>query len=219
MQSIEAVLNASFQPPSGFTKRLIYGGSSLITGAFTTLLQNPAYFGGFTYSSEWELFQTAVHGRTLAQEFGLRGDFDSLKDATKSKVVMIIDAPSNDIAVATYADQATAIAAGQTLYTGTTVPFQNNLKTNTIIPIVPTCIARTGFQTGTGNFREDARLAYNAAVIAGGVTNSHAVSDRAADARLSNPADTTYFAADGTHLTNLGTSILAAIDQAKVLAA
>jgi hypothetical protein len=132
---------------------------------------------------------------------------------------MVIDAPSNDIAVATYADQATAIAAGQTLYTGTTVPFQSNLKTNTIIPIVPTCIARTGFQTGTGNFREDARLAYNAAVVAGGsrtAMQSRIVQQmRGCQIRLTRRT----YAADGAHLTNLGYSVLAAIDQVKILAA
>jgi hypothetical protein len=51
MQAVEASVNASFLPVTNFTKRLIYGGSSLITGSFATLLQNPPYWGGFTYSS------------------------------------------------------------------------------------------------------------------------------------------------------------------------
>lgn len=219
MQSIEGVLNTAFSTPSGFTKRLIYGGSSLVTSAYSVQMQNPPFLGGFTNATDWEVFNTAVYGRTLATEFSNRTDYDNLYDATKLKNVCIIDAPSNDIATASYASQAAAITAGQSLYSTTTASFVSNLKTHNITPIVPTIIARQGFQTGTGNFYEDARLAYNTAAVAGGVTNGHAVSDRASDSRLSDPTNMTYFYTDGIHLALPGRIALAGIDQAKVLAA
>lgn len=225
MQSVEAALAASFQPQTAFSKLLVYGGTSLFLGQGATLNQQPAWQAGFGRGpkvdvGDWKTYVMAVGGQTLATEYANRVNYTNLYDGTKSKNVCVIGDPTNDAVAATYADQATAEAAADTMYTGTTLPFVAALKVPGFAVIASTMIAR-GTVT-TANFKEYFRLRYNANVLAGAVANGYTVSDRASNTHFDAPADTadtTYYQADVTHLTNLGYLTAVGYDKAAILAA
>lgn len=78
--------------------------------------------------------------------------------------------------------------------------------------IVCTIFARSAFDAT----EELVRAAVNADILANGATYGSAVCDLAGDARLQNPADTTYFDADGTHLNNAGYGVVASLVKAVI---
>jgi lysophospholipase L1-like esterase len=78
--------------------------------------------------------------------------------------------------------------------------------------IVATMLPRTDC---TGSC-ETERVAYNTLVTGGATANGYTVDDLAADSRLQNPNDTTYFAADKIHLNDSGYGVVAS-DAAAVI--
>lgn len=75
--------------------------------------------------------------------------------------------------------------------------------------IVLTCLPRTNVGTPAGF--ETQRTAFNASVRANWRTFADAMADVAADSRLSDSTDTTYFNADLVHLTATGNAVVASI--------
>ncbi len=215
MATLNAWATSAFQIPTVIpTKRLVYGGSSLIYGQGSTFLRNPLQL--MALDTSWDADNMAYPGHTLATEYANRVAYEFAQyDATKSKNVLVIDAPSNDIQAQTFSSQAQAQSWADTLYTNTTLPFVSSAKTAGFSGIgVPTIIARGSFTTA--NFGESARQEYNSQVVAGAAANGYVAADRASDARLGNTGNTAYFAADATHLTDVGYAILAAIDLAAI---
>lgn len=221
MQTVEAAMNASFVPQTSFGSVLIYGGTSLMLGQGATLNQQPPWQSGFGRGpmadvGDWKTYLMSVGGQTLATEFTNRQNYINLIDATKKNVCLIGDI-TNDLAGPTYGDQPTAQAAADAFYNGTTLALVSALKTAGCTVVVPTMIARGPYTTV--NFKEDARLRYNADVIAGAAANGYRVSDRGGNANFDANADTsvtTCYQADATHLTNYCYGIVARIDKAAI---
>ena len=217
MQLMEAELARCFSPVTGQTKRVVYNGSSLIGGFGLVANQYPTWIAGYGQPQEptWEVFNLSSVA-TVQGEYGLRASFVSFYDATKTRNVYVTDAASNDISNASaFANQAAAETFADTTYSTYTLPLVAYHKTTGYALVVPTIIARSDHTTA--NFREYARLRYNANVRSGAAANGYRASDRAAT--LSNFSDTTYFQGDGTHLTTAGSAALAAIDKTEILAA
>lgn len=208
-------------PTATPTKRLIYAGSSLITAWFSTLGQTPLFQMGLDYNT-WDAFAAGVGGQSLSTQYTNRVAQEfALYDGTKSKNVLVIDAPSNDIQAATYANQAAAEAAADSIYNTITLPFIAAWKAKGAgcVAVVPTIIARGSFDTAT-NFKQYALLRYNSNVVSGAVANGYTVSDRYGDSRLQNASNGAYFnLGDNTHLVNAGYAVMAVIDKAAILAA
>jgi len=219
IQATAAALRASFSITDSFTKRLVASGSSLGMGVGSTNNQTSWYQAGFGTASlpDWELMNVAVSGETQDQAYTGRSKMTAQYSASFSKCMAYIGSATNDFAAAvSYADQATAEAAATTLYNNTTLPFVSALKTAGFGGVVvATTFARVALTTA--NFTEYARLKHNQLVIAGAAANGYVVSDHAGDSRLQNSADTTYFNADGTHLTNAGYAVVASLDRPAVL--
>jgi hypothetical protein len=222
MQSVEAAINAPFNLQSSFTKRVVYGGSSLVPGYQSTSNQQAPWQSGFGKSSlgpipDWEPILMGVAARSLATEYSIRAVYAGLYDGTKQANVCIIDAPSNDISLATVTDHANAVTQATTLFNNTTVPFVQYLQGIGFQVVVPTCIARGTFTTV--NFKEDYRQAYNALVIANAATYGYTVAQRttagptnALDTQAVAVSDTTTYP-DGTHLSNRDYAYMGAADR------
>lgn len=216
--AIIAALNSAYRAPTSWPNRLVYGGSSLNAGKYTTYNQVPHRLANW---SGWEIYNFGtVNGQTLATQFANRAREYGLYNASQY-CVHTLDAPSNDIQAATFTSQADAETWADDFFgvtntaraTNTTLPFLAASKAagfNKVV--VPTCIARGTFTTV--NFKEYARLRYNLNCRNNVVANGGALSDRDGDARLQTFSNLTYFNADQTHLTALGYSILGAIDRA-----
>jgi hypothetical protein len=122
----EAILNAAYSPKrSGWTKRLVPGTTSLRVGYNSTLNQNGMWQAGFGRPdrdvSEYELFNMAVGGRTLANEYNNdRTRNATLYDATKDAVIYMIGDPTNDIAALTLGSVAIAQAWASDFFGTTT---------------------------------------------------------------------------------------------------
>lgn len=201
---------------SGETKRLVYGGSSLVEGWGATLNQTALW--QMQLDNTWEAYNMGRGGQTLATEYANRATREFLLyDATKAKNVLVIDAPSNDINAQTFANQAAAESYADTLYTATTLAFVSAAISTGFDVVVPTVIGRTGFTTG--NFKQYALLRYNSNVTGGAVANNYVASDRYGDSRLQDASNTTYFNADGIHPKDAGYAVMAEIDKAAILAA
>ncbi len=203
------------------TRRLVYSGSSLITSYYSTLGQTSLFQMGLDYNT-WEAYANGVGGQTLSAQYTARGTtVNPLYNASRSKNVLVIDAPSNDIAGATYANQAAAEAGADTIYNTITLPFVAAWKAlgASCAVVVPTIIARGSFDTST-NFKQYALLRYNSNVTSGAVANGYTAADRYGDPRLQNASDGTYYnLGDNTHLINAGYAVMAEIDKAAILAA
>lgn len=232
MQGIEATLAAAFgiQNIASFRRTFVYGGSSLISAFQLTRNQNPPWVIGYGKNSgalaNVECFNVAPGGTTVTQHFGVRtSTYGAQYDATKTAFVSQIDAPSNDIAAQTFTSAADA-NVWVTDFFGTTntgravntvMPFVAYLKALGTIakpPIVPTIIARGGWNTTT-NWFETARLAYNALLLANAASMGCIVADRAAVSQLQDPTNRTFFNADQTHLNDNGSAnFLAPVDAA-----
>lgn len=203
---------------SGFTKRLVYGGSSLQQGVGATRNQTPSY--RMALDASWEVFAMGDGGVTLATHYSLRASRESpLCVAGFDRLIVTIDAPSNDIAAATYASQAAAETAADTLFTGTTVPYVQAIHAFAGSPrvVVPTMISRTAITTA--NFKEYARLRYNANVRANTATYNYTLTDRCSYAPFDTTPTTANFIADLIHPNDTGYIQLAAVDKAAILAA
>lgn len=224
MQSVEAALTAPITVPSGFTKRLVYGGNSLVTGQLSTFNQQPFWQAGFGKGSEgnlsqWEPILMGVAGRSLASENStMRTIYAGLYDGTKICKITISD-PTNDVTGMTFTSQADAEAQADTFFfTGTTLPFVAYLQGLGYQVVVPTMIARAA--DTIANFKEYFRLRYNAQAIANAAGNGYTVSDRAKATTappnaFNTPAaasDLTRFG-DGTHCLNYGYNSFALTDR------
>jgi lysophospholipase L1-like esterase len=222
---VENALNASFNPDrasnTSWTYRLVEDGNSLMSGVGAASLQSAGWQGGFGRGPQgdvraWEYYNMGLAGQTLATAYTNRARVLALSDVTKSKNVLHIIDPTNDIGVITY----TSVADAQT---GNTVSAQN-LYNNYFLPYVvaaqaagftkivtSTILPRTNFNVGTGNFRGDCRNYYNSLLIAGAAANGYIVADVGAISQLQNTADLTYFLADGIHLTSTGYALVEAV--------
>lgn len=224
MQTVEAAMSSVFMPQTVFTKNLVYGGSSLITSNYSSYGQQAPWQGGFGRGNDgsvgaYSAWIMAVGGQTLASEYSAKlSIYNSLVVNGQTNVV-VVDAPSNDINGQTFTSQANAEAWATTFYSSTTVPFVAALKAGGFTGVVvPTTIARSNFTTA--NYKEYARLKYNALVAAGAAANGYAAADRAGNVVFSTPAataNTTYYATDGIHLSNVGYSIMEGVDMAAIL--
>lgn len=212
-------LNSAFAfRTTGFSKRLIYGGSSLVSGVGSTKNNSPPVLIGL--DTDWEVFALDFPGQSLANGYANRATREiPLIDGSFSRNVVVMDAPSNDIANATYADQATAESAAQTIYTNTTLAMVTALKAAhaSARVVVPTCISRTAVTTA--NFKEYARLRYNQLVREGAATNGYTVADRCAYAPFDTTPTTAAFYTDLVHPNDTGYAVLAATDRAAILTA
>lgn len=223
MQAFEAAAAATFNPPATFANRLVYAGSSLIVSYRSTFGQTAAWQEGFGRGSTWETYTMAVGGQTLATECSTNlAAISGLFDPTKALNRVMLDAPSNDVANQTsFANTAAAQAFADTLYNSTLLPCVASLKaTGFDRVVVPTIIARGGWQLASGNFLDDARLRYNANVVAGAAANGYTVSDRASDPFFAATAATGNlgcYSSDTVHLVNFCYGIMGRYDKAAIL--
>lgn len=219
--AVLSAFNSAFAVPQTFTTRLIYGGSSLISGHLITFNQSGVRKLGLP--SNVEIYNFGMtNGQTLATEYANRAIELGMYDATKARNIFVIDAASNDIAAqAAFANAGAATTFATNLYNNTTLPFVTAILATgaTAKAVVPTIISRNAFDT-TVNFYETARTTYNGLVTGGAVANNYTASDRAGDALLGAQnacQNATYFnTVDHIHPTDIGTSIWAAIDAAAI---
>lgn len=219
---------------SGYSYRLVYDGNSLESGWGTTGNNTPLKVMNF--DSTWDTYVTAVGGALMSAQYTNRATRDVLLynltnyPGSPTKIVTVIIEPTNDIAAGSWTSAASAVAAADAMYTGTTVPYVAYLKAASTISrvVVPTTVSRTGFQYNTGNFQENYRLEYNAQVRAGAAANGYILDDRAQSACSGGtPFDTPpvqslpyWFASDGIHVSDYGwQNCLAAGEKAAILAA
>ena len=145
----------------------------------------------------------------------------SLYDAKKTKNVLVTDAPSNDIAnQVSFADTAAAQSYADTFYTSTALPCIASLKATGFKVVATTIIARGGWQLGTGNFLDDARLRYNANLIGGAVANGYSVADRAGSPFFSAASAVNNlgcYSSDTVHLLSFCYGVMEAIDKSQIL--
>lgn len=201
MQLMEAELNRCFFPITAPTKRLITTGNSIDMNYLAGANQFHQWVGGFGQATEpdWEIYNIAgIGGAQISGDYTNRAEIATFIDGTKTNVYMC-DSATNTLN-GSYASQAIAEAAADTIYDTYTAPLVSHmLGAGAARVVVPPAIPRGDFTTG--NFIEYARLRYNARVLAavggGMVTLS-------IPASLSNPADATYFNADTVHMTVAG---------------
>lgn len=230
MQSIDAAILAPYAPPRNWTKKLIYGGSSLITSYRSSGNQTAPWQGGFGAGAngnvaDWQVEVMASSGRSLATELASVAVYTGLYDASKSKNVVVLDAPHNDL-TSPFASSSAATTAANTAFNNTLLPGVVTLKAKGQSVVVPTMVAAANFDTTT-NFYETYRLAYNALVVAGAAANGYIVADRAGwivggVAIFNSPAaatNLTYYYGDGVHLVNAGYAQLEIVDKAAILSA
>lgn len=216
--TVLGAFNSAFSIPQTFTTRLVYGGSSLISGLGSTYNQNVTRLIGLPSNVEIYNFGNSA-GQTLAQECSGTANSDELAmyDGTKASVIFVVDADSNGIAnQAAFANAAAAIAFADNQYTTVFLPcvaarLGAGVKAHVV---APTIISRAGFDTTT-NFYENARVRYNANIVAGAGANGYSVADRAANANIGCALcylNAVYFYTDGVHLNDTGYAVMAPID-------
>ncbi|KGT73729.1 hypothetical protein MA20_43070 [Bradyrhizobium japonicum] len=222
---VENALNASFNPDRAgnttWTYRLVEDGNSLMSGVGAASLQSAGWQGGFGRGPQgdvraWEYYNMGLAGQTLATAYTNRARVLGLFDATKSKNVIHIIDPTNDIGVITYTSTADAqtgnAISAQNLYNNYFLPYVQAAQAAGFTKIVTsTVLSRTNFGVGTGNFRGDCRNYYNSLLIAGAAANGYVVADVGAISQLQNTADLTYFLSDGIHLTTAGYALVEAV--------
>jgi lysophospholipase L1-like esterase len=159
-----------------------------------------------TYATEPKVKNKAQSGATAS---GLATDASTNIDPyiafgvaqSYSRVRAWLLAGTNDIAGgATDSDVIASLAS-----------WHSGRKTAGASTIAATIFARSTF-SGAQN---TTRTTTNGRILAGD-TGANLVVDLAADSRLSNPADLTYFQADGTHLTAAGYGVIAQLVKAAV---
>lgn len=173
------------------------GGSS----PYPTQLQ--ALLGG---AGAWTVFNTGQGGQTTESMVSIANlTVDTLYDATKPKNICVCWEGTNSINVA--GDTAAQAYAAMTTY----IRGRQAMGFRTI---VLTTLPATGVGI-IGSF-EATRVAYNALVNAN-TAGADEVVDVAADPRLQNPSDLTYFSSDQIHLNNTGYGVVASLVQPAVL--
>lgn len=173
---------------------MVYDGNSLSTVAFgnypakvTTALTGSAFGVG-------EVFNKAVAGQTTTQMIANGANIDALFASTYDCYVIAWEG-TNDIG---------NLQDATTCYNNI-VSYCNARRTAGFNVLILTIIARdwaAGLETIRGTINTNIRA--NWATFADGIA------DVAADARLSDPLNTTYFT-DGTHLTSAGNQVVADI--------
>lgn len=225
-------LSSAFAIAPYQSKRAVFAGDSLVTGTKGTNAQSVPWVAGFGrvpdddgyYSMnalpDWDVFCLARAGKTGAAELSGITTYMRAYDSTVPLSVYVTNSFTNDISSATYTSVSNAQSSVTTLYNNTLLQIISTARTQGFNKvIVPTCIGRSDFQLGAGNYREDARLYWNTLVRNGAAANNYTVSDRAAHPALADAAaagNSTYYS-DGIHLTDAGYSIMAAIDRAAIL--
>jgi hypothetical protein len=197
--AIEASLKTAHGYSSAFPYRVVFAGDSIMEGSGSLLLKNMPAQMALTKNAE--LFNNAVHGQTLATEYGARvARFGSLYDAAKPCVVFL-EGGTNDIF--------TAATAGATLYSATTAPFVTYLQGLGFKVVVCTILPQTNSTNYTAG-KETERLAYNSLVVANSAA-ADLVLDIAANATMGDvnaPLDTAKYC-DKIHPTTTGYGYLA----------
>jgi hypothetical protein len=225
-------LSSAFAIAPYQSKRAVVAGDSLVTGTKGTNAQSVPWVAGFGrvpaddgyYSMsalpDWDVFCLARAGKTGAAELSGIATYMRAYDPAVPLSVYVTNSFTNDISSATYTSTANAQSSVTTLYNNTLLQIVSTaLAQGFSKVVVPTCIGRSDFQLGSGNYREDARLYWNSLVRNGAAANNYTVSDRAAHPALADTAaagNSTYYS-DGIHLTNAGYSVMAAIDRAAIL--
>lgn len=213
-------------------KRAVFAGDSLVTGTKGTNAQSVPWVAGFgrvpdddgyyplNALPDWDVFCLARAGKTGAAELSGIATYMRAYDPAAPVSVYITNSFTNDMSSATYTSAANAQSSVTTLYNNTLLQIVSAaLAQGFSKVVVPTCIGRSDFQLGSGNFREDARLYWNTLVRNGAAANNYTVSDRAAHPMLADAAaagNPTYYS-DGIHLTNAGYTVMAAIDRTAIL--
>ncbi|GIQ77056.1 SGNH/GDSL hydrolase family protein [Bradyrhizobium sp. RD5-C2] len=217
--AVMATFDASFSIPQHFTTRLIYGGSSGIYGLGSTLNQN--IVRKINMPSSVEIYNFGISGQGLASEYANAASVElAMYDARKASFIVVMDAPSNDIASARFQGAADATAQAKAFYRNVTLPFVAAIKSLSpnASAVVPTVIPRSGFDT-TSNWWETARVVYNDLVVSGAAMNGYIASDRTGHVGFSEQDSwknkNYYF--DGIHPNDTGYSVLARIDGAAIL--
>jgi len=193
---LRSYFRARYAVPATYASRLVFDGDSLTEGYMST--------DGFSYPNQaalllpgYEMYNCGVSSKTLAQMVSTAPTVvDPLRDATKTRNVCVIWGGTNDL----YVSGATVDATYSSLLTYCAARRAAGWRV-----VVATMLQRSAPQTV-----EDKRLDYNNRIRAGWQSFADALADFAADARLSNCANGAYFS-DGTHLTNLGYGVAAAI--------
>jgi len=202
-----AKLYTLFDISASNTKRVLFEGDSITWGQGSSI--------GVGYPQRTEALITGQ--RIDVQNSGVPGKRMSVINGGKAftlvysyrsdyaKNVVHIFAGTNDLTL----DGATA----STTYTNQLLPYvAQAISTGYSAVVVGTMMPRTDC-TGAC---ETERVAYNSAITGGATANGYTVADYAADSRLQNPNNTTYFATDKIHLNDAGYDVMASIAAAAI---
>ena len=201
--AIVASIKTAIGTPATYDYRVVFDGDSIMEGTGSTLLRNMV--NQIVLTKNAEIYNTAVHGQTMATIYGARVTRFSPLYTSAIPSVIFIEAGINDITTGT---------TGANLYANSTSPLITYLKGLGYKVVVATLLPFTNSTNYTSG-RETERLAYNSAVI-GNAAGADLVLDLASNATMgvtTAPADTTLYV-DKLHPTTLGYSILAPLYQA-----
>lgn len=177
---------------------LVCDGNSLTsgtgsTGGNTYPAQLHALLGGASY---YRLDNAGVGGQTTQQMTAdATTDIDPLRDNWHIPILCALEVGNDIVLNALTGAQAEANYA----------TYCGDRQTAGFTVIAMTCFARGGLTGPQETARQDA----NTLIRANWATYADALCDLDADARLSNPADATYFYFDEVHLNNAGYGVIA----------
>lgn len=218
---------------------MIYGGNSMQVGSKATKAKTLPWLSGFGRDTSddagspfalaslpnWKVRNLGVSGRTLALEIsdwsgGKYGN--NVIDGSYARVIYFLGSNTNDLAATSFASTAAAQAAMDTTYANMMTHVATVKAAGVNGVVIQTCIPRTLFALGSGNFLEDARVYLNNKIITNAVANGYTVSDWTSVAPFNTQTgytDTTKYATDGIHPIDAGYALLAPIDRAAILTA
>jgi len=194
MISVISALKTAYTIPTTYDYRWVLSGDSIEEGTGCKFLQSPAE--KVIVTREAEIFNTAVHGKTLASRYAERASIWSPYYTAAygaGKCIITIQEGTNDLnggatAASLYAILTDSVAYLQGL--GFRVGVMTILKNDSLTTA-----------------EEMERQSYNDLIIAN-TAGADAVADPASDPAFSSPTDAIYYV-DGVHMTDVGNGVRA----------
>lgn len=197
--AVIASMDTAFAKPSAYDYAVLATGDSIKEGSGGLLLRNDPSWMLEGVIKRVELFNTAIHGQTLATDYATRTKAAALFRTGVTNVAFI-EAGTNDLGAST---------TGSNLYTNSTTPYITYLKGLGYKVVICTILPRTG-SSGWTAAMETERGNYNALVTANSAGADY-VLDLTQNPTMGNATNTsdTSLWTDKLHPTALGYRYLA----------
>lgn len=197
--NIQAFLKDTYRT----TRLAVFDGDSLTSGFGVAAGSDyPAQTIPLLVSQDWAKVNFGAGSKTLATMVSSAAvDIDTIIDSGYTNAFVCLLGGINDLALGA---SAASVYANLQSYWSSRRAAGYEVVAFTILPA-----------SAVSGGNETARLAVNA-LIRGDATKYDALADIAADARLQNTADLTYFQADGVHPTAAGAAVMADIAAAAI---